>query len=191
MAKGALSVVGWRGRTALAVIVIAVALHPPGSRAADRGALPLGCGYEGPLGHLDVVDLDQAAKEKAARATLSETERRILSMNDYASMVMGKAAELNPGFPGTAHVRSMAISTEPDRRQADVEVTLEWRSGDADDIVGRAVIGVTKCGEGRGRLTPISVEFSPQDRGPESSPIGTRPASAIGFSRPGAPWAEP
>jgi hypothetical protein len=179
-------VVHWRGKTALAVIAIAAVMPLPGAQAADKGALPLGCSYEGPLGHLDVVDPDQAAKEKALRATLSETERRVLAMNDYASMVMGKAAELNPGFPGTAHVRSMAISTESDRRQADVEVTLEWRSGDADDIVGRAVIGATKCGEGRGRLTPISVEFSPQDHGTDSSPISARPASAIDFARPGS-----
>jgi hypothetical protein len=153
--------------------------------AADKpgAAMPLGCRYEGPLGHLDLAGFVSAAEELSATAPLTDGQRRVLDMHDYASMVIGKVAELNPGFAGSPHVRSLGISSESNRKQADVEVTVEWRSGEGSDISGRAVIGATKCGAGRGRLTMISVEFVPQDRGEESSPISIQPKATHNHHR--------
>lgn len=160
-----------------AAAVIGFLTIPAQAAEGDAPALPPGCSYEGPLGHLDLAAFASPAKELAAQAPLTEAQRRVFDMQDYAAMVIGKAAELNPGFLGSPHVRSLAISGEADRKQADVEVTVEWRSGDGDDISGRAVIGATKCGDGHGRLTMISVEFVPQDRGDNSSPIAAKPAA--------------
>lgn len=150
---------------------------------ADASDLPAGCSYEGSLGFLDFALFDNPAEVLAARAGLPEAQRRGLEMHDYAMMVISKAAELNPGFSGKPRVRSMAISGEIDRKQADVEVTVEWRSGEEDEISGRAVIGATKCGEGRGRVTTISLEFIPQDHGDATSPISVKPALAQKRSR--------
>jgi hypothetical protein len=165
----------------LAVVAVAgVAASPvqAAEGAVEAAVSPLGCSYEGPLGHLDVTGFTSPAKELAQRTPLTEGQRGVLDIHDYAAMAKSKSAEMNPGFIGSPHVRSVAISGEADRRQADVEVAIEWRSGDGGDISGRAVIGVTKCGEGRARLTTISVEFIPQESGEQSSPIAAKPTAA-------------
>jgi hypothetical protein len=170
--------------TSLSAVALIASLSKP--ILADDGepeVLPLGCRYEGPLGHLDVVGFASPAKELAAQTPLTDAQRRVIDIHDYASMAMRESAELNPGFSGKPYVRSLAISSDSDRKQADVEVALEWRSGDGE-ISGRSVIGVSKCGDGRGRLTTISVEFIPQERGEGASPTAAKPALAQDRYRP-------